>query len=52
MLPGVEIKLRPYDTEVIRRMRLFADDVSRVRYLLTALENGIDGETLGASLYE
>ena len=29
-----------------------ADDVSRVRYLLTALENGIDGETLGASLYE
>jgi DNA phosphorothioation-dependent restriction protein DptH len=31
---------------------LFSDDVSRVRYLLTALENGIDGETLGASLYE
>lgn len=31
---------------------LFADDVTRVRYLLTALENGIDGETLGASLYE
>jgi hypothetical protein len=31
---------------------LFADDVSRVWYLLTALENGIDGETLGASLYE
>lgn len=31
---------------------LFADDVARVRYLLTALENGIDGETLGASLYE
>lgn len=31
---------------------LFADDVSRVRYLLTALENGIDGETLGASLCE
>lgn len=31
---------------------LFADDTSRVRYLLTALENGIDGETLGASLYE
>lgn len=30
----------------------FADDISRVRYLLTALENGIDGETLGASLYE
>lgn len=31
---------------------LFADDVARVRYLLTALANGIDGETLGASLYE
>lgn len=31
---------------------LFADEVARVRYLLTALENGIDGETLGASLYE
>ena len=31
---------------------LLADNVSRVRYLLTALENGIDGETLGASLYE
>lgn len=30
----------------------FADDIARVRYLLTALENGIDGETLGASLYE
>jgi hypothetical protein len=30
----------------------FAEDVARVRYLLTALENGIDGETLGASLYE
>lgn len=30
----------------------FADNVARVRYLLTALENGIDGETLGASLYE
>ena len=29
-----------------------ADDVCRVRYLLTALENGIDGESLGASLYE
>lgn len=31
---------------------LFADDVSRVRYLLTAIENGVDGETLGASLFE
>jgi len=30
----------------------FSDDVARVRYLLTALENGVDGETLGASLYE
>lgn len=30
----------------------FADDIARVRYLLTALENGVDGETLGASLYE
>ena len=30
----------------------FADVFSRTRYLLTALENGIDGETLGASLYE
>ncbi len=30
----------------------FADDLARVRYLLTALENGQDGETLGASLYE
>jgi len=31
---------------------LVADDIACVRYLLTALENGIDGETLGASLYE
>lgn len=31
---------------------MFSDDVDRVRYLLTAMENGIDGETLGASLYE
>jgi hypothetical protein len=30
----------------------FADTVSRVKFLLTALENGIDGETIGASLYE
>ena len=30
----------------------FADDVCRARYLLTALESDIDGETLGASLYE
>lgn len=30
----------------------FADEIARARYLLTALENGIDGETLGASLYE
>jgi len=29
-----------------------AGEVSMVRYLLTAIENGIDGETLGASLYE
>jgi len=29
-----------------------ADEVSMVRFLLTALENGIDGETIGASLYE
>jgi hypothetical protein len=32
--------------------RPFGNDIARVRYLLTALENGIDGETLGASLYE
>lgn len=31
---------------------LFADELARVRYLLTAIENGVDGETLGASLYE
>lgn len=31
---------------------LFDDEVARARFLLTALENGIDGETLGASLYE
>lgn len=30
----------------------FADEPARVRYLLTAIDNGIDGETLGASLYE
>ncbi|MCP5102145.1 MAG: ATP-binding protein [bacterium] len=30
----------------------FGDNVARVRYLLTALENGIDGEILGAALYE
>ena len=28
------------------------DAVVKVRYLLTAMENGFDGETLGASLYE
>ena len=30
----------------------FDNNIARARYLLTALENGIDGETLGASLYE
>ena len=30
----------------------FADDLARVRYLLTVLENGADDETLGACLYE
>ncbi len=30
----------------------WADDVARVRFLLTALKNQIDGESLGASLYE
>jgi hypothetical protein len=29
-----------------------ADEVACVKYLLTAMENGIDGETLGAALYE
>lgn len=32
--------------------KLVVDAVAKVRYLLTAMENGIDGETLGASLYE
>ena len=30
----------------------YSDDLFKARYLLTALKNGIDGETLGASLYE
>lgn len=30
----------------------FSDDLSKARYLLTALTNKIDGESLGASLYE
>jgi DNA phosphorothioation-dependent restriction protein DptH len=30
----------------------WADDVARVRFLLTALKNRVDGESLGASLYE
>lgn len=30
----------------------FFDDLSKARYLLTALANDIDGPTLGASLYE
>lgn len=30
----------------------FADEVAQARYLLTALDNGIDGETLGAALFE
>lgn len=42
---------RPFWNSFWRGMA-FVDDVSRTRYLLTALENGIDGETLGASLYE
>lgn len=31
---------------------LVVNAIEKVRYLLTAMENGIDGETLGASLYE
>lgn len=30
----------------------WADSVGQARYLLTALQNGIDGESLGAALYE
>ncbi|MDR0655895.1 MAG: hypothetical protein LBG22_06225 [Treponema sp.] len=30
----------------------FADEVAYAKYLLTAIENGVDGETLGAALYE
>ena len=30
----------------------FADELAKSRYLLTSLKNGVDGETLGASLYE
>lgn len=30
----------------------YSDDLFKARYLLTAFTNGIDGETLGASLYE
>lgn len=30
----------------------FADELAKSRYLLTSLENGVDGDTLGASLYE
>lgn len=30
----------------------YSDDLFKARYLLTSLTNGIDGDTLGASLYE
>ncbi len=30
----------------------WADEVARVRFLLTAIKNQVDGESLGASLYE
>ncbi|NQU66030.1 MAG: ATP-binding protein [SAR324 cluster bacterium] len=31
---------------------MFSDEVNQVKFLLTAIENGVDGETIGASLYE
>lgn len=38
--------------ELKRQQWLWADDRNQARFLLTALENGIDGESLGAALYE
>ena len=31
---------------------IYSDCVSQVRFLMTALDNGVDGESLGAGLYE
>ena len=56
LLDQLPVTLVNYTRDLFRILSeegwFFADDLSRARYLLTALENGIDGETLGASLYE
>lgn len=48
--------LQGYISEIFAYLRRegwnWTDAVARCRFLLTALRNGIDGETLGASLYE
>jgi hypothetical protein len=50
------VTLESYVRDLFRLLKekqwSLADDIARVRYLLTALENGVDGETLGASLFE
>lgn len=52
MPAGLANHVRELFSIVFEQQWLFDDNVARVRYLLTALENGVDGETLGASLYE
>jgi hypothetical protein len=56
LLEMIPAPLRNHVTDMVKNLRAklwpFADDISIVRFLLTATTNGVDGETLGASLYE
>jgi hypothetical protein len=56
LLERISAPLRNHVIGLLQNLREkswpFADEISIVRFLLTATTNGVDGETLGASLYE
>jgi hypothetical protein len=56
LLERVPVPLRNQVRDLLKNLQEklwpFADDISIVRFLLSADTNGVDGETLGASLYE
>lgn len=56
LLERIPVSLRGHVQDIINHLKgegwAWADGVSQARFLLTALENEVDGETLGASLFE
>lgn len=56
LLERIPVSLRGHTQDILNHLKGeswgWAEGVSQARFLLTALENGVDGETLGASLFE